>query len=932
MTAAFRRRLLVSLVIALLFTSAEMGGAREHGVDLRINGRGLYESEPKNVVTTSIEATNTADEALDFLLDCELPKNWKLVTPSFPFHLAPNETNIRPVCFFIPETAVAGTYEIICRVHSIVYPAISDSVRLNVVVRSVSKLRAALHTVPETVIAGRGYEAVFSVTNAGNTEMSVLFDVRSGQNIPHTIEPEAATLAPGRSRAVTVSVETDEKLRRRLRHHLVLRARSEDGQTTGHAGCAVDVIPRITGKADPFHRIPSELTFKWLGKSNEAERAGVQGEFFGRGMLSEDGEEEIAFLFRGPDTLDISSVFGRRDRYWAEYRGRYAEVSLGDHHVSLSPLIEEHFAGRGFEFGLNSSDFGLRGYHMNTRWLAAEEKETAVHLDYRLSGRHRLGINLCRHESGCKAAHMASLQGKTAPFETANIEFEAAYGKEGDRHGNAYRFHAYGFPCRQGACRVEYMYAAPDFPGYYRNMELFSADLFFPVKDHLTMSAAVRQEKNNLEPDSIESAALNRYGRLGLDYRFAGGTRILLESRYRTRKDRSDTPSFDELDLTHMLRLAKGFEDVFVNLSAELGSAKDRLKNRTCTTREYEGSCFLMPGHRYSFGAYIRYSTCRGLEAACTLRTCLSGTFRIGRKAGVNLRLESFRRFESDAGDGRSLDLVFNYPISKKVHIASFGRHTVYGRHTEKEDETAVLVQFTMALGLPAGRKKSVGRIEGYVRDRETCRPVSNAVLRLNGATAVTDGDGRFLFPALKPGTYYLDVDDASIGLDRIPVQKTPRKITIEGGETTSIQVGITRSARLAGRINVFAVTGAHELKTDGGTHPREKEPAGEADKAGIVSIGGLADAAVHLTNKGEALHVLTDTNGRFRFEDIRPGRWTLAVDADTLPPYHYFENDRYAIDLEPGDNEEVMIRALPKRRTLTIIEHGGILVEEKEN
>jgi hypothetical protein len=78
----------------------------------------------------------------------------------------------------------------------------------------------------------------------------------------------------------------------------------EDEKMKGQARCAVNIIPKITGEVDRFHRISAELTFRSTGQRNEEKKAGFQGEFSGRGKLSEEGEDEITFLFRGPDTLE----------------------------------------------------------------------------------------------------------------------------------------------------------------------------------------------------------------------------------------------------------------------------------------------------------------------------------------------------------------------------------------------------------------------------------------------------------------------------------------------------------------------------------------------------------------------------------------------------------------------------------------------------
>lgn len=108
-------------------------------------------------------------------------------------------------------------------------------------------------------------------------------------------------------------------------------------------------------------------------------------------------------------------------------------------------------------------------------------------------------------------------------------------------------------------------------------------------------------------------------------------------------------------------------------------------------------------------------------------------------------------------------------------------------------------------------------------------------------------------------------------------------------------------------------------------------EEAGEEDKDKMVEARGLANVLLEFKSELEIWRVLTDRKGRFRFDDVRPGQWTLTVHADNLPQYHYLEKDSFEIELAPGEKKEMLIRVLPKKRTIRIIEEGETLIEEEE-
>ena len=869
---------------------------------------------------------------LEFTAQAILPEGWRLVTPALPFRLSPRESEIRIVSFFIPQTAPARKHEIVYRVNAVKYPSISDSAAAYVAVLASSNLQVQLIEAPETIIAGDEYIARFLITNASNSENRVVVKVRGSQDQAFTFTPDTMVLSPGESSEVSVDVKTDEKRRDSFKHHLEVTARSAENQEMiGQASCAVDVIPRVTGEMDRFHRIPSRIVLRSPVIRGEMESARFQAEFSGEGPLSEDGDDEITFMFRGPDTLEDNAVFGDHDGYFAGYRNNRADFLVGDGYFSLSKLTEQSLDGRGVKGGLALGDFGLNGYYMNSRWLDPEERTGALHLDYRCGDRYRIGANLFTKNSELQDARIASIQGLLTPLVHANIGFEAAHGRDDNTRGNAYWLSIFGSP-RWGSYRLEYIRAEPDFPGYYQDIEYISGNLFLPIMRRLTLNATLRQEKDNLDIDPrCESANMNRYGLLGLNYAFDSGTTVTLESRYSTREDRFPTPMYDDRDLTLKARLGQRFRSTYFSLSAEMGNALDRLGNQTTTVGIYEATGYFMPTPKQTYGGYVRYGNHDDPEnpGGEVLNAGLTASLQLWETTQLYARVELYNDLDSAPGDRHTLDAGVSHLFPNGWIASVQGRHILYSDHSGQEDETAIIAELTIPFGLPVGRKKSIGMLGGRVLNNETGEPMPDAILRLNGAAAVTDGNGEFSFPAVTPGTFHLDVDTASIGLERIPVQKTPMEVAIRGGEETSLDIGVTRSAGLTGRVMVYDFA-----KTD---HPTEAfraingegRPAKGGDKGEMTEAHGLANTLVELAAPAETLRVLTDGKGRFGFNGVRPGTWTVTIRSDSLPQHHYLEKDRFEVDLTPGDHQEMLIQVLPQNRVIQIIEEGATVIEE---
>ena len=90
----------------------------------------------------------------------------------------------------------------------------------------------------------------------------------------------------------------------------------------------------------------------------------------------------------------------------------------------------------------------------------------------------------------------------------------------------------------------------------------------------------------------------------------------------------------------------------------------------------------------------------------------------------------------------------------------------------------------------------------------------------------------------------------------------------------------------------------------------------------------GLANVVVELQSEIETLRCVTDSNGSFFFEELRPGKWRLRIYEKDIPPYHYVEENNLNLNLEPGEAKELFIKVLPVERPVTIIEEMDLPLE----
>ncbi len=481
---------------------------------------------------------------------------------------------------------------------------------------------------------------------------------------------------------------------------------------------------------------------------------------------------------------------------------------------------------------------------------------------------------------------------------------------------------------------LETVHAGPDYPGYYRDLDFKSARVSLPLWKTLKVNAYYRDDRQNLDLNPVfHSAPQRNYYQLGLSYKPWRRTGLSLDYWNRVREDRLPDPDFDFSEETLRFTLAQSFKTLALWASVDVGEKADKLTGQTGPLEEYSFSASWKPTSGQSYRAYLQFSQ----EAIADddwrrITGGLNASFQLGRANSLAVNYQR-SNYEGRSSMGRDqVDLQFAHRFRNHHQLSICGRYV--SRNTSfRSHDTAALVAYEIPFGLPVSRKKSTGILKGRVYDAENPeRLVPRAIVRLSELTAVTDRKGNFTFGSLKPGDYYLALDKASIGMDRVTVEKSPIKIAVAGGKKNYVEVGVTRSASLTGRVVVY-----RPVKKPADANPlREPQNAasftpGDANSAEseMAESYPLPNILVELRNPSETLRRMTDRKGRFTFEEVRPGKWTLKIYNVGLPEHHYLERDTFTFELKPADKKNVQARVLPKKRRIQIIEEGGVLEEQ---
>ncbi len=1092
--------------LPLLFSSS-FGGDNGQWVEVRSSSSQLLEIESGQIVTGSFLVSNRTEREEEFFEKLTLPAGWQeIVSEEFPLKLRPEERQLRLVAFYVPLTSPAGRHQISYSVQSQRGPNMADSDTIEVVVLPVTKLEILVEEKPEVVIAGEAYQVRLRLVNKGNGGIDAKLKIGSTPDYPISVKPCEIALESGKSQIISVEIKTDEGLRKRIKNVLEIEAETEEsrnGVVSLKQTVLVEIIPKVTGESDRYHRLPTRVALIGAGQDG---KSGLQAEFSGRGSLDEEETRQVDFLFRGPDIQERSRR-GQRDEFRLSYRHGPLTVHFGDRGFSLSPLTERFYYGRGAEVSIHPAKFEIGAFYLESRWEDPKARKVGTYLAYRFNDKFEIKGN-CLGKSKDSTSSSNRYRVRIYSVQTGinlsewmrlGLESGFAHGeREGKMNDLAFRMDLSGRISNQVRYSFEKTHAGPKYLGYYNDADYTSGTMTFPIYGKLRGNLSYRSTKNNLDIDSTkETANREKSYQSSIFYSFPFGTQISLHYKDLIREDDAQPANYEYREKTLRLGVAQSFGKLSLNTHLERGKFEDMLqavKDDNLERYSFYSSFRQSNAQTYSVYARIGHGSFTP-HPERTKSVGISGSWKIGYNLLFKLNYQRDNAGSETSEQRDNVFSTFTYTFKNGHALVSKTQWSKYEQ--KREEDFSFLVTYSIPFRIPVSKKKGVGVLKGKVYDDEKAErsPISKVVLTADGATAVTNQKGEFVFPSLAPGVHYLRVERSSIGLNRVATEKIPMMIEVKGGQTAEIEIGVATSGRILGRVAVCAphsdknfgdrdtsvVSGSmaspQGMENTLSTEPegpassvtllktkeaisvcpdvsfamrcitegeervyfsgqevslkasfegivlsvREKEvieeriekmvfipqserfcfslngiehrgilevifvaedssllalsrlppegyakgtvPFGEenqgvseseafaartvtASSESLFLIGpgedvdgeeddetkgrGLAGTLVEITEGQEVLRQLTDEEGRFSFEDIRPGRWELKIRDYHLPTHHYLEQDEFQVELKPGEQKEVEVRVLPRLRPIQIIDEGEIEAEGK--
>ena len=937
------------------------------GLQVRPVHPGIIETKPLNTITLVFCAVNRSGKAHEFTARPELPEGWRLVIEETDFLLAAGDEAIRLLSANIPVRTAMGSYKVGYTVSALDEPALSGRAEVEVKVLLQAELAVETLEVQHLAVAGEKCQSTFLVSNRSNAPLDVNLDVRSnGPGVSQ--DAKKIRLESGESKSVEISVATDPNLIQKLDQQVQLTAEAkipEKGAIAASAMTEFEVIPRVSGKGDYFNRLPTEIGFSAIGGS------GAQGygqfNFSGAGPLNSEGTQWLDFALRGPGRglgRDLTYPFGLQpDEYRVSYHSDNLNILAGDGSYSLTPLTEIGNYGRGLGVDATFNTWSVRGYFERVLPEVESSHEQALQVGWKPAEHLKFDLSYISREDPehPKASQIFSLRSRLSnKIYHVNLEYSWDWSSvQGFRPANSALWLEAGETYKKLISLVNIIRAGAQYQGYYQNMDYDSAEVTYASSERWGVRASYRDQKIQaaiapyIEPFNDETIQIGAY------YQAFRRLSFSLDERIHDSRDLSGQSTFDYQDST--LRLGAFFYSGTFSLQnfVDIGRTLNNLSHDCEGLTEYTISANYLAINRISLAAYLHYRDQRESFTGDKIRR-LDMNFQIGLQwKGINLNAFyrtavlqdlysnalSRENFEDPAFllnncDTFGINLACRF---RNGHSLALRLQKVVNPFWDAQPPKALigLVSYSIPVGFPVSRKMSIGMLHGRVYDVERNRQgIPGVIVKVNDLATVTDGKGEFVFNGLTPGLYMLTLDERRAGSDKVPVDRMPLNLLVEGGKKLDCPIGLTSGASISGRIMVYdfengtslqIVKKEPDIKAPSAGESVEKAPGDEA-KPHLAERAPLVGTVVELRGEGEVYERVTDAEGRFLFEGLRPGPYKLRVYDDNLPEFHVFEKDTFDLDLMTGAQDNITIRVIPVIRSIQIIDQGEVKIKKKND
>jgi len=842
---------------------------------------------PGEIINLPFFIKNNSGESKLVQISIEAPAEWNVILKANESNVTPNQQLFSVVTLQIPGNFPVGKYFIKINIKE--SGILSASATFNATVNEVENIKMQLVQAPEYVTAGDTLKATYLLHNLGNTSKNVFIETR---NCDVKGSPEIQ-LDPGESKQILVYTLTTDEIADAKKQFITVRALVGE-KLMESIYRSVLVFPSKNIKKDLYHRLPVSFGATYVGTSQQGQyQSARQFELYGSGSLDPGGKHQLEFLARGPDNSNLSFL-GMYDQYYISYVNKNLELFAGEKSFEFTPLTESSRFGLGGE-GRIILDNGLflGGLYVKPLFYEEIENEYAFYTGFEKDRYNMVSLYYIRKQNSSTEENtsLGSLNSRFQPFEKTTVEFELSHGTYLDDSDFAYRTN---INTQFSVFRLagNYFFTGKKYPGYFSNSTFYSGNFSANITSNLSLGIYAREDFINAELDTFFTyAPYSKSFQTILNYKLSKHSYLKLYWREFERKDRLALDKFHYKTRSANAQFNHKIQRLNYKLHGEYGNTYNLLlppgENEQ---KSYRASLNL--AYRFNtqhsvraFGSWSNINSFVSGERR-NLTAGLSANSKISKNLQANFHIQNAYDIDDYYRNRNLMQLNLDYKFLKKHQLIFHSFYTIFRRETENPELT-FSISYKYNFGIPVKQLMKAGDVKGRITG-ENDEPVQGIIVQMLGKSSVTDKNGEFWFKSIQPGKHLLSVDRSNLEVNQTLNIPTPVELDIVEDLETTINLKITRGAKVVGKIIV---------------------PEGNQDIAGNI--------VMELFSEVENYRISVAADGKFSFPLVRPGKWEFKIYEGSIPNGFQIEQTVQHLELQPGQNLTLNSELKKKKRNI---------------
>ncbi len=825
-------------------------------------------------------------------------ESWKFVS-DFSSLVLPKQSTIRKIVgIYVPQYQKAGEVPVKLVVfdNNSASELSSACFVLSIQPRygiALEKLKA-----PTQMFAGDTSSFVYLIRNTSNIDVSVKLRLSDGLDTKVELINLRRDSARVFSYPIRIPKNTDNFSQRSIFVNAEIQDIPEKGASL-HAGIEIFKIGKE--KFDPYNRFNVQIGA--VGAMTTAFGNTLYSGMYdvaGRGLLGKpEKRQQLEFRMRGPNR-NGNPLFGLNDEYFAKYSSKNLEITLGDYGYGLSDLTESsrNGLGVGVVYTLNKLSFG--GYYTSPKYypLIRSVYSGFARLNLNENNKFQIGY-LSKIDTTVKQTQLVSLTAKNRLFPWLSTNMEISLGTSEKILYKAYKG-GLTINTKKVGGSVDYTYADKGFPGFISNAQRMYSVLSINLNPiYLSVNYNKNSSTQALDTLFAKPPITESLGATA-GVRFLKHFSINLGGIMSSTKENAPDPLFNYKRYNARVSMQAQYKKISVNLQGDAGKLENYLLNTgTSLTNFFTGSAntYFSIFDNLSINGSVSYQTGqKGITGSETAYYGFGINGSLTERYTLSLNYNSNFEWEYYTSDRNLFSLNLSALINEYNKLSLTTNYNLIKNSLDNKTFSAQL-RYAHTLRIPISKRKDVGSLEGRIINKGV-ESVSAIRLSVGGRIAVTDKDGNFKFLGLPVGNHPVVVDASSFGLHTIAETPGPYIVVIKPAQTTFFEFAMTKSAR---------IEGAFEIEEDQ-----------RANQKGFIKVAERLDRLIIEASSGDEVYrVLSDINGGFKFEDLRPGVWSVKVYPNGLPKGYSIINSQFTINLSPKQDERIIVRVEKKARQI---------------